>query len=233
LGGGKSRAGGDVEIELGEKERSMAKETEIKLHISDLKGFERKLKKMGAKTVGSGDGRVHELNTIFDTPEGGLAKHGQLLRIRTETAGRKGKAGGAKRIVLTFKQPMVRGVDEEGGRFKVREETETELTDSGALTKIFEGLGMRGWFSYEKYRTTWKLGAKERWAKDLLIEVDETPVGTYVELEGPPEAIDRAAEAFGFSRRDYLVKNYLTLYAEDCRRKGTAPGNMLFEPKKR
>jgi len=211
----------------------MGRETEIKLEIRDLKGFARKLKKMGAKTVGSGDGRVHEFNTIFDTPEGGLAKHGQLLRIRTETAGGKGKAGGGKRIVLTFKQPMVRTVDEEGGRFKVREETETELTDSGALTKIFEGLGMRGWFSYEKYRTTWKLGAKERWAKDLLVEVDETPVGTYVELEGPPEAIDRAAEAFGFSRRDYLVKNYLTLYAEDCRRKGVAPGNMLFETKKK
>jgi len=211
----------------------MAKETEIKLHISDLKGFARKLKKMGAKTVGAGDGRVHEFNTIFDTPDGGLAKHGQLLRIRTETAGGKGKAGGAKRTVLTFKQPMVRGMDEEGGRFKVREETETELTDACALTKIFEGLGMRGWFSYEKYRTTWKLGAKERWAKDLLIEVDETPVGTYVELEGPPEAIDRAAESFGFLRRDYLVKNYLTLYAEDCRRKGTAPGNMLFDTKKK
>jgi adenylate cyclase, class 2 len=235
-----------VEIELGEKERSMAKETEIKLEIRDLKGFARKLKKMGAKTVGTGDGRLHEFNTIFDTPEGGLAKHGQLLRIRTETAGGKGKVSGAKRIVLTFKQPAIftarsastnpetrRAVGEEVGRFKVREETETELMDSGALTKIFEGLGMRGWFSYEKYRTTWKLGAKERWAKDLLIEVDETPVGTYVELEGPPEAIDRAAEAFGFSRRDYLVKNYLTLYAEDCRRKGTTPGNMLFETKKK
>lgn len=211
----------------------MAMETEIKLKVEDVKAFERKLKKLGAKTVGAGEGRVHEFNTIFDTPEGGLAKHGQLLRIRTETAGGKGKAGGAKRIVLTFKQPIVRGVDDEGGRFKVREETETELTDSGALTRIFEGLGMRGWFSYEKYRTTWKLGAKEKWAKELLIEVDETPVGTYVELEGPPQAIDRAAEAFGFSRRDYLVKNYLTLYAEDCRRKGTAPGNMLFETKRK
>jgi adenylate cyclase, class 2 len=234
-----------VEIELAAKERFMAKETEIKLEIRDLKGFARKLKRMGAKTVGTGDGRVHEFNTIFDTPEGGLAKHGQLLRIRRETAGAKGKSSGANRIVLTFKQPAVfssglastnpanrRGMDKEGGRYKVREETETELTDSGALTKIFEGLGMRGWFSYEKYRTTWKLGAKQRWAKDLLIEVDETPVGTYVELEGPPEAIDRAAEAFGFSRRDYLVKNYLTLYAEDCRRRGVAPGNMLFETKK-
>jgi adenylate cyclase class 2 len=211
----------------------MARETEIKLHISDVKAFQRKLKKLGAKTVGAGDGRVHEFNTIFDTPEGGLARHGQLLRIRTETASGKGKGALAKRVVLTFKQPTVRGVSDEGARFKVREETETELTDSIALTKIFEGLGMRGWFSYEKYRTTWQLGAKEKWAKDLLIEVDETPVGTYVELEGPPEAIDRAAEAFGFARKDYLLKNYLTLYAEDCRRRGVAPGNMLFEAKKK
>src|SRR5262249_23870272 len=211
----------------------MARETEIKLKVEDPKAFARKLKKLGAKTAGSGDGRVHEFNTIFDTPDGGLAKHGQLLRIRTETAGRKSKAGGEKRIVLTFKQPMVRGVSDEGARFKGREETETELTDSIALTKIFEGLGMRGWFSYEKYRTTWKLGAKEKWAKDLLIEVDETPVGTYVELEGPPEAIDRAAEAFGFARKDYLQKDYLTLYAEDCRRRGIAPGNMLFAAKKK
>jgi adenylate cyclase, class 2 len=211
----------------------MAKETEIKLKVEDVKGFERKLKKLGAKTVGTGDGRVHEFNTIFDTPDGGLAKHGQLLRIRRETAAGKGKASGAKRFVLTFKQPTVRGVSDEGARFKVREETETELTDSDALTKIFEGLGMRGWFSYEKYRTTWKLGAKEKWAKDLLIEVDETPVGTYVELEGPPEAIDRAAQVFGFARKDYLVKNYLTLYAEDCRRRGIAPGDMLFTAKKK
>ena len=211
----------------------MARETEIKLKVEDVKAFTRKLKKLGAKTVGTGDGRVHEFNTIFDTPDGGLAKHGQLLRIRTETRGGKSKAGAENRIVLTFKQPTVRAVSDEGARFKVREETETELTDSVALTRIFEGLGMRGWFSYEKYRTTWKLGAKEKWAKDLLIEVDETPVGTYVELEGPPEAIDRVAEAFGFARKDYLLKNYLTLYAEDCRRRGIAPGNMLFEARKK
>ena len=210
----------------------MATETEIKLKVEDLKRFARKLKQLGAKTVGTGDGRVHEFNTIFDTPEGGLAKHGQLLRIRTETAGGKTKAPGRQRMVLTFKQPAVRGVSDEGARFKVREETETELTDSAALTRIFEGLGLRGWFSYEKYRTTWKLGAKEKWASDLLVEVDETPVGTYAELEGPPEAIDRAAEALGFSRKDYLVKNYLTLYAEDCRRRGVPPGNMLFAGKK-
>jgi adenylate cyclase class 2 len=137
------------------------------------------------------------------------------------------------RAVLTFKQPSVRAVDEDGGRFKVRDETELEVADPAALTKIFEGLGMRGWFTYEKYRTTWKLGAAQRWAKDLLIEVDETPVGVYVELEGSPEAIEQAAEALGYSRKDYLTKNYLTLYAEDCRRRGVPPGNMLFDPRKK
>ncbi len=208
----------------------MAKETEIKLAVSNTQALARRLQKLGAKTVGSGNGRVHERNVIFDTPDGGLAKHGQLLRIRTETG--LGKAQGAKRVVVTFKQPMVRGVDQEGARFKVREETELEVANAEDLTKIFEGLGMRGWFVYEKFRTTWKLGAARTWAKNLLIEVDETPVGTYVELEGSPEAIDRAAAELGYSRKDYLLKNYLTIYAEDCRRKGVAPGNMLFPARK-
>ena len=206
----------------------MAKETEIKLPVRDIKAFERKVKKLGAKLRGSGDGRVHELNVIFDTPDGGLAKHGQLLRIRTEAPQGSRKKAIGTRVLLTFKQPTVRGVDEEGSRFKIREETEVEVTDAASLGKIFEGLGLRGWFSYEKYRTTWRLGAATRWAKDLLIELDETPVGNFIELEGPPEAIDKAAAALGYSRKDYLVKNYLALYAEDCKRRGVAPGNMLF-----
>jgi adenylate cyclase, class 2 len=206
----------------------MAKETEIKLQVPDIKAFERKVKKLGGKPLGAGDGRVHEFNVIFDTPDGGLAKHGQLLRIRTETPRGSRKKAGATRALLTFKQPAVRSVDDEGSRFKIREETELEVTDAALLGKIFEGLGLRGWFSYEKYRTTWKLGAGTRWAKDLLIELDETPMGTFIELEGPPEAIERTAAALGYSRKDYLTKNYLALYAEDCKRRGIAPGNMLF-----
>src|ERR1700675_4855588 len=64
----------------------MPDETEIKLKIRDPKAFQRILKRLGAKPVGSATGRVHEDNLIFDTPDGGLAKHGQLLRLRTETA---------------------------------------------------------------------------------------------------------------------------------------------------
>jgi len=38
----------------------MAKETEIKLKISDVRALHRALKRMGVRPVGSGTGRVHE-----------------------------------------------------------------------------------------------------------------------------------------------------------------------------
>jgi adenylate cyclase class 2 len=217
----------------------MAQETEIKLRIRDTKAFLRLLKKLGGVPGISGVGRVHEENLIFDTPEGGLAKHGQLLRIRTETPEKPAKGNSLKgrRVVLTFKRPAeptgARPPDGNShARHKIREEIEVEVADGGVLTKIFEGLGMRGWFRYEKYRTTFKLPASKKWATGLLIELDETPIGTFVELEGPGEAIDRAAEKFGYSKRDYVLRNYLTLYAEDCRRRGEQPTDMVFQKRK-
>jgi adenylate cyclase class 2 len=237
----------------------MPDETEIKLKIRDLKVFQRILKRLGAKPVGSATGRVHEENLIFDTPDGGLAKHGQLLRLRTETdagpAGKKpaktkktkkprklnlstsAKSPIPSRQILTFKRPTAQQAAAPTSRYpsfgshKVREEIEAHVTDSANLVKIFEGLGMRGWFRYEKYRTTYQLPATKSWARGLLIEIDETPIGTFVELEGPPAAIDRAATELGYSKRDYILTNYLALYAEDCRRKGQQPQNMLFANK--
>ncbi len=138
---------------------------------------------------------------------------------------------------LTFKQPIANQgdsevVDEACGPYKVREELELEVADAGTLARIFEGLGMTGWFRYEKYRTTFRLADSKAWAKGLLIELDETPIGTFVELEGPVTAIDRAAEDLGFSKRDYIQQNYLSLYVEDCRRRGEEPRHMLFSPGK-
>jgi adenylate cyclase class 2 len=218
----------------------MARETEIKLKISDVPAFHRALKRIGARLAGPGTSKVHEENVIFDTPQGGLAKHGQLLRIRTETPEVRTKskpAGPKQRVVLTFKQPLAKSAgagmeNASSGSHKVREEIELEVTDPGNLTKIFEGLGMSGWFRYEKYRTTFRLPASKPWAKGLLIELDETPIGTFVELEGPAAAIDRAAVELGFSKHDYVLKNYLRLYMEDCRRRGEQPRHMVFPNRK-
>ena len=219
----------------------MATEIEIKLAIRDGKALARALKRMGAKPENPKAPRMHEMNLIFDTPDGGLAKHGQLLRIRTETPAPMKKSGRSKiagRTLLTFKSPpesLAIGDVGTGGdrRHKVREEIETELTDGATVQRIFEGLGLRGWFRYEKYRTTYVLPGKHAWAKGLLIEMDETPIGTYVELEGQAAAIDRAAKELGYSTRDYVLKNYLVLYVEECKRRGEQPKDMLFGEGKR
>ena len=171
----------------------MPRETEIKLRIDNPKSFLRMLQKLGAKPVSS---RAHELNLLFDTPDGGLAKHGQLLRIRTETPAGKAKNSakkGSSRSLLTFKSPpdqlAIGALTASGDRHhKVREEIELVLSDPAPLQKIFEGLGLKGWFRYEKFRTAYRLPARFKWAKDLVIDFDETPIGIFVELEGPGPA---------------------------------------------
>jgi adenylate cyclase class 2 len=223
----------------------MAQEIEIKLRISDLEALQRTLKKLRACLVGNGAGRVHEWNVLFDTPQGALGKSGQLLRIRTETPharpnGAKSsetKPSPAQRVLLTFKSPPkyasnAASPSPQSDRHKVREESELEVTDAAILAEIFEGLGMNGWFRYEKYRTTFRLPDSAAWAKGLLIEIDETPIGTFVELEGPPAAIDRAAKELGYSTRDYILQNYLSLYMDDCRQRGQKPGDMVFAREK-
>jgi adenylate cyclase class 2 len=209
----------------------MGNETEIKLKINDPRAFQRALKRLGARLATPDSLRVREENILFDTADSHLAKAGQLLRIRTELR-TKGKRHAGQRVLLTFKRPIDESTNREAAvlhrSYKVREELELELTDGATLSSIFSGLGLKGWFRYEKYRTTYKLGPGKAWAKGLLIEFDETPIGIFVELEGPEPAIDRAAAEFGFSKRDYVVKNYLLLYLEECKRRGEPARDMVF-----
>lgn len=208
----------------------MAKEREIKLRIEDLPALRRALRKLGALVVTP---RVFELNVVFDAPTFDLAKRDHLLRIRTEVS-RRGTAGTKTRVLVTFKRPMsVAGSKSTGERHKVREETELEVSDENALTGIFQGLGLNATFRYEKFRTTFRLPASQRWAKGLLIELDETPIGVFVELEGPASAIDQAAHSLGFQTKDYILANYMVLYREYCRSRGDEPRDMLFAKKKR
>jgi len=221
----------------------MPKETEIKLRIADKAALLRRLKKLRAAPQGVGTGRVHEMNVIFDTPQGNLGKRGQLLRIRTETpelsTRRRSSRSPARlpkqRILLTMKLPIAdrnSPLPPRPARHKVREELQLEVGDAGMLTHVFAALGMNGWFRYEKYRTTFRLPASQAWANGLLIELDETPIGTFVELEGPPDAIDRAATELGYTKRDFLIDNYLSLYVKSCRAAGQEPRDMLFAPSK-
>ena len=222
----------------------MARETEIKLRIKDMAALRKLLHRLGARTVSNGSGRVHEWNTLYDTANQDLRGRDQLLRVRVETRdGARNSKKTPKRFVLTFKGPVEaaggsnsgkRGANDRrfGGNHKVREEIELEIGDARALGTIVGRLGMKESFHYEKFRTTFRLSESERWAKGLLIEVDETPVGNFMELEGPARAIDRAAKLLGYSKNEYVLANYLRLHAEDCIRRGEKVGDMVFRKRK-
>jgi len=63
-----------------------------------------------------------------------------------------------------------------------------------------------------------------------VLMVDETPIGCFLELEGPPEWIDRVAEALGYSDADYLNLSYARLYIKSCEEREVEPADMVFAP---
>ena len=89
----------------------------------------------------------------------------------------------------------------------------------------FARIGFRPGFRYEKFRTSFRNIPS---AAGLHLDLDETPVGDFLEIEGAPREIDRIARALGFSPRDYIRSTYWDLYAAECRRRGQIPRNMLF-----
>lgn len=195
--------------------RLTARETEIKLRIADVNELRRALRRLGATSRG----RVLERNTLYDTPEGDLRRRSRLLRLRIETpAGLPGIRGGSRRALITAKAPVRPPFS---SRYKEKLEREREAAVPRRWPGMLRALGLQPAFRYEKYRTAFRL-------RGLHLDLDETPVGDFLEIEGAPQAIKRAARALGFSPRDYIRATYWDLYAADRRRRGRFPGNMLL-----
>jgi adenylate cyclase class 2 len=149
--------------------------------------------------------RHFEDNLVFDRPDRSLKENGMVLRLR---------ARDNKRI-LTLKSP-VPGVH----LHKVREEHETDVGDIDVMQEVFTRLGFEIAWRYQKHRTQYSLG-------DLAICLDETPIGCYVELEGPPDQIDRTAAEMGFGIDDYMLHSYRELYVLEAHRRGIPEGDLL------
>jgi adenylate cyclase, class 2 len=206
--------------------RKTNREIEIKLRIADIPTILRKIRALGAAS----QGRVLEQNTLYDTPQSDLRRRGMLLRLRTETpAGHNAYANPNERVILTSKAPphqaLMNKRSHKRSRYKERAERELVVSKtSRQCIAALTALGFRPTFRYDKYRTTFRLPS-------LHLDLDETPVGSILELEGSPQAIDRAARKLGFTTNAYLRATYWDLYAADCRRRGVRPKNMLFRAK--
>ena len=182
-----------------------ARETEIKLAVPDVKTARGLLRAAGFRVSRR---RVFETNAVFDTPEMGLRRAAAVLRVR--------QAGGV--ATVTYKGPA------EVGRHKSREELELEISDARAMGAIIERLGLGPVFRYDKYRTEYRQPGRSG-----IATLDETPVGVYLELEGAPTWIDRAARKLGFAEKDYITASYARLYLDWCGRSGVRASDMVFQ----
>lgn len=199
---------------------SGGEEIEVKLRVADRRALLRQLRRLHARLE---KGRVHEMNLLYDTGDAALARNGQLLRIRVErAAGRagngpkraRGGAAGAADVLLTFKGPPrgLAGRSRQAKRYKVREEREVRVEDADGLAGVLEGIGLRKWFRYEKYRSSYRLPG----LRGVKVELDETPIGDFLELEGDRNGIDQAAARMGFDSAEYIDASYGALYREWC-----------------
>jgi adenylate cyclase class 2 len=170
----------------------MPKEIEIKFRVENVRALARKLRASGFRLSTP---RTHEMNTLYDLPGGVLRNRRELLRIR--------KYGSI--WTLTHKS------GKKIGRHSSRIELETEVADGKTLDAILHALGYSPSFRYEKFRSEWVEGKRE--GRGVIV-VDETPIGNFCEIEGPPRWIDATAKKLGVTPEDYITKNYATLFAE-------------------
>jgi adenylate cyclase class 2 len=152
-------------------------------------------------------GRRLQEDSLLDTPEEDLRRRRCVLRVRMEN----GKSR------LTYKGPV------QPSAMKLREEIETVVGDGEILLRVFEELGMHVWFRYEKYR-------EEFAHEDVIIAVDETPVGVFVEIEGSEGGILAAAATLGRTPDDYIVDSYRSLFLKHRDEFGLVGPDMVFGP---
>jgi len=180
----------------------MAKEVEIKFRIADLKALARTLKRAEFREITP---RTHEMNALYDLPGQKLRKRGDMLRLR--------KYG--DRWTLTHK------AKETSGRHKVRVERETLIESGEQMDGILRALGFAPTFRYEKFRAEWSDGKGH-------VVLDETPIGNFGEIEGPPRWIDLTARTLGIHRRDYITQTYAPMFFEWKRRTSSPAEEMTF-----
>lgn len=179
-------------------------EREIKLRYRSAEEARAVILAAGATPL---HGRRLQEDALLDTDAEELRRRRCVLRIRTEN--------GKSRV--TFKGPV------QPSSMKVREEVETLVGDGGALLRVLEELGLHVWFRYEKFR-------EEFCHEDVIVAIDETPVGVFVEIEGSEQGINLMARTLGRKPEDYVLESYRGLFLAHREAFGLTGSDMLFEP---
>ena len=178
-------------------------EREIKLRYDSVESARAAVLAAGATPM---MGRRLQEDALLDAEDESLRRRRCVLRIRIEN--------GKSRI--TFKGPVQPSV------MKLRDEFETIVGDGVLLLRIFEELGFHVWFRYEKYR-------EEFTHEEVIVAIDETPVGVFVELEGSEPGITAMATLLGRRTSDYVLDSYRGLFLKHREEFGLTGSDMMFE----
>ena len=180
-------------------------EREVKLRFDSPEAAREAILAAGATPLRS---RRLQEDALLDTEDDSLRDRRCVLRVRTES----GKS------LLTFKGPVL------PGSMKVRDEYETVVGDGEVLQRVLEELGLHVWFRYEKYR-------EEYAAREVTVAIDETPVGTFVEIEGSEAGILAVAAALGRPAADFVLDSYRGLFFRYRDAFGLTGPDMVFDTK--
>jgi len=182
----------------------MPQEIEVKFPLRDRAALIAGLESAGGKQLYP---ETFEDNIVLDR-RGELRTKGALLRVR--------KFG--KYVLATYKGPM--SID---GGVKTREEVQTGLESFEKAIALFESLGFRPTFRYQKFREVWSLQETE-------VVLDRTPIGEYFEIEGPLEMIRSVVTRLSLNMDEAIRSSYAELYRQHRRLRTDLPENMIFDP---
>jgi len=182
----------------------MPQEIEVKFALRDRNELVRRLHEIGAQRLYP---ETFEDNIVLDR-RGDLKTKGALLRVR--------KFG--KYSIATYKGPM--SID---GGVKTREEVQTGVESFELAIQLFDALGFKPVFRYQKFREVWRLRESE-------VVLDRTPIGDYFEIEGPMEMIRTIAAELGMSMDQAIRQTYADLYRQARRTRSDLGENMVFPP---
>jgi adenylate cyclase, class 2 len=182
-------------------------ETELKIPVENLGSVRDRLAASEAQRVHPAE---REVNILLDGPGGELAATGRVLRLR--------RIGDRRRLTL-------KGPASFDGNVKSREELELEVGDLETLAAIFARLGFQPVLRYEKDRETWQIGG-------VTITLDHTPMGDFVELEGPPARLEDVASELALHVGSAVPGSYPGLWRayRDRHPELELPEDMVFSP---
>jgi adenylate cyclase class 2 len=166
-------------------------ETELKIPVADHDSIRESLRGAGAVAIHA---MAREVNLLFDTSDGKLRNASSLLRLR-DYGGRQ---------LITFK-----GAPRFTGAIKERPEFETRIGDLSSMVQILEGLDFRVFMRYEKDREEWMMG-------EISVVLDHTPIGDFVEVEGPADQLEEIARSLGLDVATAVRGSYVSLWHDYC-----------------